>query len=427
MSDRNSGVRRSEADTDQEAGMELVFRRLPERGSRQGVIRIDLMRGGMMVSNCQIIPLTIRVGVATLRVDGIGEVSTVPEYRNRGYSRRVLMAAINRMTASGTALSMLYGIPDFYPRFGYATAGPDYAVSLSLTAPAAPLPLPAGWLIRPALPADLPALQDLYTRNAAGTVGTVVRLPRQYPWTKLASLQPDALAAECRVVASPEGEVAAYAWRDRSAWHTGLMHEAYPHSLVLAEVVARDAPAADAILTACQAWAREQVQAGEGLFTAVTLAIAPEGPVASAARHRRASFEQRYVADGNFMVRTVHPERLLTSLAPELERRLCTTVPSCHGTVILETELGRVTLRASARGLSVSGGAHGGMGAEADRFDGATAVRMAQATLARLALGAFAPADLLARLEAPPVGAARALLEALFPPRHPHLSLPDRF
>ena len=55
------------------------------------------------------------------------------------------------------------------------------------------------------------------------------------------------------------------------------------------------------------------------------------------------------------------------------------------------------------------------------------AVRLPQATLARLALGAYAPADLLARLERPPEGQTRALLEALFPLRHPHLSLPDRF
>src|SRR5438128_905137 len=54
-------------------------------------------------------------------------------------------------------------------------------------------------------------------------------------------------------------------------------------------------------------------------------------------------------------------------------------------------------------------------------------VRLPQTTLARLALGAYAPADPLARLERPPAGQTRALLEALFPLRHPHLSLPDRF
>jgi hypothetical protein len=55
------------------------------------------------------------------------------------------------------------------------------------------------------------------------------------------------------------------------------------------------------------------------------------------------------------------------------------------------------------------------------------AVYVPQTTLARLALGTFCAADLLARLERPPVGAARALIEALFPPQHPHVSIPDRF
>ena len=46
---------------------------------------------------------------------------------------------------------------------------------------------------------------------------------------------------------------------------------------------------------------------------------------------------------------------------------------------------------------------------------------------ARLALGAFPPGELLARLETPPDERACQLLEALFPLRHPHMHLPDRF
>src|SRR4051812_23886855 len=151
-------------------------------------------------------------------MDGIGMVGTLQEYRGRGYARRMLTAALAQMAAGDAALTMLYGIPNFYPQFGYTTAGPEYTLSVPLTGPAPPLA--AGWQVRPALPADLPALQRLYDHDTAGAVGAVLRSPGLYPWTKLAQLSAADLAAECCVVVDPGGTVAAYAWGDRASWFT---------------------------------------------------------------------------------------------------------------------------------------------------------------------------------------------------------------
>jgi GNAT superfamily N-acetyltransferase len=251
---------------------DIVLRRLPDGQGRPGEVGVDLLLKGRPISTCGIIPFTLRIGAATVRMDGIGMVGTLPRYRARGYAHRVLTAALAHMAAGDAALSMLYGIPNFYLQFGYTAAGPEYTLAVPLTGPAPPLT--AGWQARPALPADLPALQRLYEHDTAGAVGTVVRTPGRYPWTKLARLSPADLAGACRVVVDPQGTVAAYAWADRASWFTRQVAQAHPHSL---------------------------------------------------------------------------------------------------------------------------------------------------------ALGAYAPADLLARLERPPAGATRALLEALFPLRHPHLSLPDRY
>lgn len=58
---------------------------------------------------------------------------------------------------------------------------------------------------------------------------------------------------------------------------------------------------------------------------------------------------------------------------------------------------------------------------------GTLAVSLPQTELARLALGAFPPQDILARLPEPPSEeAARLLLCALFPLRNAHMHLPDR-
>src|SRR5258708_3422206 len=105
---------------------EIAFLPVPAGKGRPGETEIRLVVEGQQVSSCKVFPLTLRVGAATVRIDGMGEVGTHEEHRNRGYSRRVLDAALDRMAAGDAALSVLYGIPNFYPKFGYVTVGPEY-------------------------------------------------------------------------------------------------------------------------------------------------------------------------------------------------------------------------------------------------------------------------------------------------------------
>jgi len=98
---------------------DIVFRRLPDGQGRPGEVGVDLLLEGRPISTCAIIPLTLRIGAATVRMDGIGMVGTLPQYRGRGYARRLLSAALAHMAAGDAALTMLYGIPNFYLQFGY--------------------------------------------------------------------------------------------------------------------------------------------------------------------------------------------------------------------------------------------------------------------------------------------------------------------
>src|SRR5437867_1539399 len=154
--------------TEASSGLQLTFRAEPD-----GSTRVDLMQGDRSISWLWIVPLTIRIGKASVRMDGIGEVNTREEFRRRGYSRLVLEAAVEGMRQGEAALSMLYGIPNFYPKFGYATAGPDHFIRLTRLTE---LPeLPAGWHVHSFAPADLVAVQRLYDRGTAGGVGCAVR------------------------------------------------------------------------------------------------------------------------------------------------------------------------------------------------------------------------------------------------------------
>src|SRR5215212_7451757 len=112
-----------------------------------GTSDVLLQLDGRQVSRVVIVPMLMRIGAAVVRMDGIGGVGTEEAYRNRGYSRRVMERCVEKMRAGDAALAMLYGIPDFYPKYGFATTGPAYVIGLPLDDEAGAAPLPSGWQI----------------------------------------------------------------------------------------------------------------------------------------------------------------------------------------------------------------------------------------------------------------------------------------
>jgi predicted acetyltransferase len=360
-----------------------------------------------------IIPFTIRVGAAAVRMDGIGGVGTDEACRNRGYSRRLLEAAVERMQQGDAALSMLYGIPNYYPKFGYAVAGPDHLLSLSRLEAAE---LPPGWRARPFAEEDTAAVYALYEMNTANAVGAAVR-PR-WVWDRLRATLEASSEDACRVAVSPDGQVAAYAWRGAKFWYVDKLAKETPDALVLAEVMAAGPEAADAVLALCRGWAREEGDRRPVPVKHVLLALPPEGPVAAAAMRQQARLVQAYEACGGSMARVLDVERLLTALLPELTVRVRAARWEATAALRVETDQGAAALRVYPSGVELG-----------EAPDGRV-LRLPQTALAQLALGAFPPADILARLRADS-GAdddlSCRMVELLFPLRHPHMHLPDRY
>lgn len=389
---------------------EIVVQADPEGGGAN----VHLIQDGRKVSWLAIVPFTLQIGAATVRMDGIGGVGTEAEYRNRGYSRRVLEAAVDHMRQGDGALSMLYGIPNFYPKFGYATAGPDYLVILNgLERDSA---LPPGWTVRDFAPEDFAAVQALYAQGTARAVGTAIRPPEGSVWAELMRLAEEDKTNLCRVVLGTDGRIHGYAWRARWCWYVKHKLEAdYPEALVLGEVMADSPLAADAVLAACRQWGIEE--GAQRTVRQVVLSFPPEGTLASAAMRQYARFQHNYSACGNSMARVLDPTRLLRALLPELQARLHATHTAFTGSLLFETDLGDTALHITPDTITVKAGAV----AESLR------VSLPQTDLARLALGAFPPEDVLARLPHPPSEEAADLLQKLFPQRYPHMRLPDRY
>lgn len=100
--------------------------RTPGRG------RVDVLVNGASVSHCGIIGLELCFGCAAVRVAGIEDVWTEEAHRGRGYARLLLESTVRYLNGGEAALSFLYGIPDFCPKFGYATVGFDFRESSTI-------------------------------------------------------------------------------------------------------------------------------------------------------------------------------------------------------------------------------------------------------------------------------------------------------
>ncbi len=82
------------------------------------ILKID----GQIISHVLIVDVPVRYGDATLRIGGIGCVETHGDHTKKGYSSQVMEDVVRFMEADGFDLSLLFGIRNFYHKFGYRTA-----------------------------------------------------------------------------------------------------------------------------------------------------------------------------------------------------------------------------------------------------------------------------------------------------------------
>jgi hypothetical protein len=373
--------------------------------AERGITRVALMRGDEELSRTLVVPMVLQLGAATVRMDGIGGVATPEQHRNQGYSRRVLEAAVDFMRSGDAPLATLYGIPHYYPKFGFATLGPEWTVQpRRLDERHA---LPEGVATRPGAPGDLAAIQRLYREETALQYGAVVRDDEWWAWGEIEkALQPG--TGEARVVERGNA-VVGYALRASNCWWMQHLERDTPPSLKIGEAFAEDATTADAVLAMCRVWAIELEQ------PTLTLAIPPTGRVGQAAQLQNCRIEALYGDEQEFMGRVTGLVSLLRAMAPELAarwRQVSAATPPFAITIGADGE--RATVVGDENGIDVS----------ADR-PGDLAVELAPGDVARLVFGGFETDLALDRAGVP--APAWAVMRVLFPKRVPYIYPLDRF
>lgn len=182
--------------------------------------KVELRESGEPVARLTIVDRESRLGQAWVRMGGIASVRTSPKHRGKGHGRRLMEETVKYMAAEGYLVSLLFGIPAFYHRFGYATVLPRKSEVRVKTEAAETLQqdLP----VREAGESDLAALVDVYHAANCRRQGIVKRGKDAFrAWPD----DPDDWFQEQRriLVVEKDGAVIGYAaaehgWRMVSEW-----------------------------------------------------------------------------------------------------------------------------------------------------------------------------------------------------------------
>ena len=362
----------------------------------EGWLRVELKIGDQTVSRLTVLDLKMRIGRAVVRMAGVAGVWTHPEHRMRGYARRVIEDALSYMAEEGYDVSLLFGIPDFYNKFGYASVLPDCRVSIA-TADAKRAEPPRGLTIRSLAEADFPEVLAIYETNNYRRTGTVVRDPGRWRgFTKGTDYGAKPLSF---VVESDEG-VVGYAVYDDAA-----------NRLDVAEVGFKRPEAMPAIL-------RHLAELAESRAVEAINFYAPlDHPFVKFLRRFGCEARVVYPRDRAGMGRIVNLRSLFEKLRPELEHRLRESPPTgFRGTLVFETDIGAVPLRVEWRSVSVPSRAARGL-----------PVKMPQHRLFQLVMGFRGVDELMFDPECQIPWEAMPVLRALFPEGFPHTWRPDWF
>jgi len=350
---------------------------------------------GRLVAHFGVWDWRMRIGSARVRVGGIGAVATDAECRKRGYMARTAQAAVEAMRDLGYDLSLLFGIHNFYHRFGYVRAWSRATYTVRRE------DLPAGrppGRVRRFLPVEREDISRIYNRENATRTGTAVRP------TYLRCMYPKPM----------EG----YLWADargRTAGYVVLAREG-PGRMECVEAGGDTGEVLRALASLAGRWGCPEVQ---------FRTFSDAHPLMRRLRQGDCRVEVQHVTSGGAMVAVIRLASTLGKMAGELGRRLrASPLAAWRGRLRVDDGREAATLAIDRSRVRVVAEAasrrRGGAGRAAHVLRGGDHV-------AQLLIGTDAPDAVLDDAGMTARGEARALARVLFPNQDPQLNLRDRF
>ena len=340
---------------------------------------------GAVRATATVLPLEAYVEGRAVEMGGVAAVNTHPAYRRRGYAGALMRLVLARMREEGVHLSALWPFAHaFYRAYGWELAGESLSYRLG------PAELPASpeqRRVREYRGEDLPRAMELYAEEMARHPLAVAR--SEVHWRAWLRREKNAAAVYER-----EGRVEGYLLYEMTPWR----EDREPHrTLRVHELVARTPEAREGLLSLLAA--QDPLVFGVRLNTPRGEPLHP---------HLDSSYV-RVEVEPEFMLRLVDVEGALGLLDLAADPPL--------------------VLEVADDGIPENTGAYTvGEGGLARGEEAEARVSLDVRQLAQLYAG-YLPARELARhgrvrASSP---AALELLDALFPPRDPYVSPPDRF
>jgi len=361
--------------------------------------RVELLLDGEHVSGLIINDLQMHLGGAAVHMGGIGGVHTDQRHRLKGYSRRVCEYSNRYMYDRGYDVSLLFGISDFYPKFGFVSCLPSYKLTLTTRiAERALHRAGAGKAARVRLGRleDFPRVRALYNQEYARRTGSIQRTGRWRGFRMGSTWGSKTIT----LVAAVGGRILAYAGVDDRE-----------DALTVFEV-AGDPRAYPALL---RALAREAVAKR---VESMAFLLPPDDRFSMYARRFGGTLTVNYPYTGAGMLRIINLATLFDKLSPELTARLAAVGFSGRPqTFLLRTDVGALQVTAGEAGVRV----------RPPRAGRRVVVEMPQHRLSQLLFGYQTVADVAGEPGVRIPRALTGLLEVLFPLQWAHVSRADYF
>ena len=333
---------------------------------------------------------TIRLGEARLRMGGLGWVGTAPRHRHKGVCRALMLNTLDYLKQNHYHVSMLFGIPNFYHRFGFTTTLADYAIVID-TAEALHSRHTA-FRRRSAKPGDIAAIQKIHAANDSGIACSLLRSAAHLTnkWKHCKNMS---------VLISDSGKVIAYF----------TAHNAN-QQMQVDEVGVSTPQACEAVLAACGQLASDE-SVGRIRFL-----IPPPHVFARHLLQYQSTHEMHILRDQGGMMAFVDQAEALESLIPEWEDLLSRTNlrnEQIEITLVVDGASYRVRARRGAIDIA--------------QQPGANRLSITAADLMHLVTGYRYLDDILVKRRRILTAPARAFLAVLFPKRTPYVWNFDRF
>ena len=348
------------------------------------------------VSRLWIHEYQMRFGTALLKLGGIAGVGTKEEHRNKGYSRRVMEDSTVFMTENGFDVAMLFGIPDFYPKFGYSTALPETWVELDTEEAQAAV---STYQIQKFEIGDVPAILALYAANNADRTGTPLR--DETRWKKFKMGSNFGIVADPFVILNEADEVIGYFVCDDTE-----------EKCILCDIGFQDRTIFESIV-------RFLGDRAKRIGVAQIECSMP-------ADHPFAIFCRRYGCQTNLdnpknrggMMRIINQSSTLKGITGELEKRLRRSahLSQWSGKILISTDLGQDCLGIDRGRVTYTS-------SKANAFH----LEIPQDKLIQLMMGRRSIEDLAIEPDVSITGGIIPILATLFPLGYPHVWWPDRF